>query len=899
MKECRFISDQGNFILEDPEMSSYLYFPIANEAGTMSSITPDLGGDMKISQNAFLLPPVSSENLHNDKAARNVWLKINGKKLWSAVGRSAAQQAALFTEDKEKTLLEAGFMQQKLTRVNAADGIRAEITSFVPDGQGWMEYHRVSFENTGDSDLRIQPVIAVPVYGRSADNIRDHRHVTSLLHRIRVTENGAVVTPTMTFDERGHHENQLSYGVFAGNKGDAPVGVYPDTEDFIGEGGSYENPGALRTMEKLFHAGDTLDGYEACGTMVFGERILKPGEKRTLLFVLIIGARTEDLQRRAEAYLSEEVFEKHRRETEHSWQERTNVRCFSGEEAFDRWMRWVSFQPMLRRIYGCSFLPHHDYGKGGRGWRDLWQDCLALLVMNPSGVRQMMTDNFGGVRLDGTNATIIGDGQGNFLADRNGIARVWMDHGMWPFLTLQYYLDFTGDDSILTERARYFKDRQAVRGDETDEAYCFTDAPVQCTEQGTVYMGTLLEHLLLENLTAVYDVGGHNEIRLRGADWNDALDMAKERGESVAFTGMYADNLEKLAVLLDRQRAHGQENLEILEEAVPLLFTDAAAFADPAEKRARLYSYCRKVSHSCSGRTACVSLKEAAEALRSKSSWIRSNIRANEWLEGSDPEEGCFNGYYDNSGRQLESLQGDTVRMMLTSQVFAIMSGTAEDAQIRRIIRTADRWLYREDVGGYRLNTDFREVKYDMGRMFGFAYGQKENGAVFSHMAVMYANALYRRGYAAEGFRAIHTLYRHCMNFEKSRIYPGVPEYIDVRGRGMYHYLTGAASWLLLTVITEMYGVHGKNGSLCLKPALLKEQFDSMGQASLELVFQGKKLRIEYRNPQGRTAGSYRNVKLTLDGRTLPDAEGGVISQEQLAMLAEGETHVIAAELAG
>ncbi len=205
--------------------------------------------------------------------------------------------------------------------------------------------------------------------------------------------------------------------------------------------------------------------------------------------------------------------------------------------------------------------------------------------------------------------------------------------------------------------------------------------------------------------------------------------------------------------------------------------------------------------------------------------------------------------------------------MMLTSQVFAIMSGTAEDAQIRRIIRTADRWLYREDVGGYRLNTDFREVKYDMGRMFGFAYGQKENGAVFSHMAVMYANALYRRGYAAEGFRAIHTLYRHCMNFEKSRIYPGVPEYIDVRGRGMYHYLTGAASWLLLTVITEMYGVHGKNGSLCLKPALLKEQFDSTGQASLELVFQGKKLRIEYRNPQGRTAGSYRIVKLTLDGR--------------------------------
>ena len=39
--------------------------------------------------------------------------------------------------------------------------------------------------------------------------------------------------------------------------------------------------------------------------------------------------------------------------------------------------------------------------------------------------------------------------------------------------------------------------------------------------------------------------------------------------------------------------------------------------------------------------------------------------------------------------------------------------------------------------------------------MFGFAYGEKENGAVFSHMAVMYANALYRRGFAREGNKAL------------------------------------------------------------------------------------------------------------------------------------------------
>ena len=73
-------------------------------------------------------------------------------------------------------------------------------------------------------------------------------------------------------------------------------------------------------------------------------------------------------------------------------------------------MRWVSLQPLLRRIYGCSFLPHHDYGRGGRGWRDLWQDCLSLLLMDPGGVGEMIQASFGGVRMDGTNATIIGEG---------------------------------------------------------------------------------------------------------------------------------------------------------------------------------------------------------------------------------------------------------------------------------------------------------------------------------------------------------------------------------------------------------------------------------------------------------------------------------------------------------
>ena len=51
------------------------------------------------------------------------------------------------------------------------------------------------------------------------------------------------------------------------------------------------------------------------------------------------------------------------------------------------------------------------------------------------------------------------------------------------------------------------------------------------------------------------------------------------------------------------------------------------------------------------------------------------------------------------------------IRMMLTSQVFAVESGVAAPEQTAQIIRAADALLYRENAGGYCLNTDFNEVK--------------------------------------------------------------------------------------------------------------------------------------------------------------------------------------------
>ena len=117
-------------------------------------------------------------------------------------------------------------------------GISSKITSFVPVSEYCVEIMHVEIRNEGSEPVTLVPTAAVPIYGRSADNLRDHRHVTSLLHRAVTTQNGVLVTPTLSFDERGHQINHRTYYV-CGMEGDQtpPTGFMPVVEDYIGEGG--------------------------------------------------------------------------------------------------------------------------------------------------------------------------------------------------------------------------------------------------------------------------------------------------------------------------------------------------------------------------------------------------------------------------------------------------------------------------------------------------------------------------------------------------------------------------------------------------------------------------------------------------------------------------------------
>ncbi|MBU5477993.1 cellobiose phosphorylase [Eubacterium sp. MSJ-13] len=844
MEKIKFIDNNGTFVIENPENYSGLYLPLAGEKGLKSSITPTLSGDSKTDQNHFLFEPVSIENLHNNKNGRNFWCRINGKDIWSVSGASAIQEAERFSDTQDDSRLEAGFMWQKLTRTSKKYGLKSEVLSFVPADEN-IEIMYVTLENISDKNMNVTPIAAFPVYGRSADNLRDHRHVTSLLHRIYTKDYGIEVSPILSFDERGHRKNDTVYFVYGSKEdGSKPKEFYPTNQMFIGEGGSFLIPEAVRKEIEGVKPGSEIQGKEAAGAFAFEKIELKSGEKTGYIVVAGITEENDKIEKITSLYRNREDVLKSFQKTKKHWTDKVNIDFEMNNEKIDNYLKWICFQPILRRIYGCSFLPYHDYGKGGRGWRDLWQDCLALLVMEPDMVRKMIVSNYGGVRIDGTNATIIGSGYGEFIADRNNITRVWMDHAYWPFVTTKLYIDQTGDLDILLDKVSYFKDRQSLRGTAHDDDWDNKYGNRQKTSGGADYFGTVIEHILLQNLCAFYDVGEHNEMRLHGADWNDALDMAWERGESVAFTCAYAGNLKDIAYYLRKlEEKTGICRIEMAKEMKCLFESGSELYESVHKKQSLLKEYISLCSHNISGESIVLKISQISENLEEKAQWLMKNISENEWIK-EDAETGWFNGYYDNHGKKVEHYKKDDVRMMLTSQVFAIMSGTASENQIRAICNSADKYLYDKKAGGYRLNTDFREEKFDLGRMFGFAYGEKENGAVFSHMAVMYANALYKRGFIREGYKVLKNLLESAMDFENSVMYPGIPEYFDNDGRGLYAYLTGAASWYMLTMITEVFGVKGELGNLSIKPALLPEQFGEDGKAAIKLKFAGRTIKV-------------------------------------------------------
>ncbi|MFA5007279.1 MAG: hypothetical protein WC509_07405 [Candidatus Izemoplasmatales bacterium] len=856
------LQPDGRFTLTEADGISHLYLPLFNESGMMSAITPRLGGDLKVDQNRFAIAPATQETMNDPENCRNVFLLVDGE-LYNATGNTPRQRL-----HPDKVELEVGLLYQSVTRSNASFSV--SVVSFVPSVAEAVELHRIHFTNVSGRTLSVRPVLAFPLYGRSADNIRDHRHVTTLLNRVHVLRGGVVNEPTLSFDERGHLENRTAYGVFAVSDRHPEIADrWPILEEFAGEGGDLFYPAVPRGDARSPHRpGTVAEGYEALGGLGFSTVSLAPGESFSIVAGYVVADGVDAVVEIAARRMTLSAFDSLLQATKDHWTRATaSVAMNLSSPERSGWLRWVGLQPVMRRIYGCSFLPHHDYGRGGRGWRDLWQDSLALTLLDPASARAGIVNNIRGVRIDGTNATIVGTEPGTFVADRNNIVRVWSDHGAWPFLTIDFYVQRTGDVAVLFEKTPYWKDKFGCYTKAIDGRFVQNGSNLLTDAAGKVYEGTILEHLILENVVPFFNVGGHGCVRLEGADWNDGIDMAQDNGETVAFTAMYAGNLARLADLLDHlRRTRNLLYVELPKEAAKLFGKlEKPLVGTPADLHAVRDDYFASVLGTPSGEIVRLNVIDLIGDLKGKARHWRRILNEQEWIDAGDGE-GWYNGYYDDHGRAVDHHGPDGDRMTLTGQVFPLLAGLVPAERVPAIVRAVNRLLKDPGNGLIRLNTDFSHSGLRLGRFAGFAYGHKENGAFFSHMDVMYAYGLFAAGFPTEGNAVLSAQYAYMADVDRARILPGIPEYVDARGRGVYHYLTGSAAWTVIAYIERIFGIRGVYGDIAIEPRLEASHFDG-GEASCAFIAGGRLCRLVVRNPEQRELGRYVVRTVEIDGR--------------------------------
>lgn len=797
----KFIDNLGTFLVKNPHNYN-AYFPLTNASGSLlSAISPYLSGDIKKDNEHFLTIPTSILDLKNNLLCRReFFLKIDNS-------LHRLSQPAKFDQ------LEAGLLYHKITKkINSAN---IEILNFIPYNLN-AEVMTITIENKGKKAITLYPTSFIPLYGRSEKNLRDHRHVSSLLNRIELNKYGLTLKPTMIFDETGHKiNNTLYYALGFQDNLTAFKGQFPTLEEFLGNG-DINNPQAIsQNLNPLENKQPNYDGKEVCASFKFLDKVLKPGQKTTYAIILGIADNSKAVSQTFAKLNSLKKINLALQETKNYWVNYLKTVEFNFPDSdYNNWLIWVKLQPSLRKLFGCSFLPHFDYGKGGRGWRDLWQDALTLLITEPDKAKELIINNFKGVRLDGSNATIIT--KDGFISDRNKINRVWMDHGVWPYLTLRLYLNRTGNLNLLLKDITYFRDHQIKRAKATDKQFQQNDYLLR-DSNGKVYTGSILEHILIQNLVQFFNVGQHNIIKLENADWNDGLDMAQDKGESVTFSFMYAHNLYDLINFL-KQLKKSQNQISLLKELTLLLdrTNQPINYANYKEKQKRLDLYFNQIT-TIKGIKVLVNIDSLINDLEEKAKHLNTWLNKQEWLK-----LGFFNGYYDNKGKRVEGKFANSIRMRLESQVFAIMSGVATTQQIEKIWDSIKKYLYDNKLGGFHLNTNFNSLYTDFGRAFGFAYGEKENGAFFNHMIIMLANALYKRGFIKQGSQVINSLYSMASN-NLASIYPSIPEYFNNQGQGLYLYLTGSASWYTYTLIEEIIGIKFRLGDILIEPKLTSD----------------------------------------------------------------------------
>ncbi len=401
--------------------------------------------------------------------------------------------------DGGEYLIEHGFGYSNFK--HQACGIMGEVTMFVP-----MEHNvklcKIKLKNNSD----IARELSMTYYAELVMGVvpqHTAQHIVTYLN-----EENEYIYATNCYSQHFGKLNAFLrlYGgeqqSFTGNK-----------SEFLGRGGSVENPEALKRVRLSNNVGAGLDPCLAVTSKIH----LEPNMEIELVAML---GENESLDNISNQIVEFEDFERVDTELENVknyWNKLLHtVQVKTPDKSMDLMLNgWLMYQTIVCRLWARTAF----YQSGGAyGFRDQLQDVMSLSMIEPSITRKQ-------ILYSASRQFVEGDVQHWWhpVVD-SGIRTRFSDDLLWlPYVTMDYIKN-TGDFAILDEEAKYLMDTPLSEGE--DERYNISGR--------SDFTGSIYEHCI-KAIDRALKFGSHNIPLMGSGDWNDGMSTVgnKGKGESV------------------------------------------------------------------------------------------------------------------------------------------------------------------------------------------------------------------------------------------------------------------------------------------------------------------------------------------------------------------------------
>jgi cyclic beta-1,2-glucan synthetase len=354
---------------------------------------------------------------------------------------------------------------------------------------------------------------------------------------------------------RNYYNNEFAGRVAFAAASPRAASVTCDRKEFIGRNGTPDRPAALARAHLSGRAGAGLDPCAALQAVIE----LAPGESREVIFLLGEAATAEEARATVARFSRPQDVEEAFSRVLAEWDEGLEaVTVRTPDEAMNAVLnRWLLYQTLACRVWARSAF----YQSGGAyGFRDQLQDVMALVYSRPRVARDQI------VRA-ASRQFPEGDVQHWWHPPTGrGVRTRFSDDLLWLAYVAAFYVEKTGDSSVLDERAPFIDAPPLAPGE--DESYT---QPTVTEETATVY-----EHCV-RAIDRSLAVGEHGLPLMGSGDWNDGMNRVghEGRGESVWVGWFLYDTLTRFGALSDaradaeraaRYREHAARLKRALEE---------------------------------------------------------------------------------------------------------------------------------------------------------------------------------------------------------------------------------------------------------------------------------------------------------------------------------------------